>query len=298
MKEELVKLIDVIIEFKNTLVDMFIESSNFIDNQELMESFIQEKVKEFEETGNDIFGGKSPKEIIGGIEDMNMALQMFELMCRKSDYIPDVVTDKVKSFGNEVADILLNKINPDTIANYDLNSPKLSKDIMEEMESYIGILHIFRDKSFGGAIVSKTFVELVKVCNPSNQMFLEYISEVLSKRIEESQTFVIECIASSDEIGENEEYLLDSLCGIDDEYKNDDIYRCLKNSFLNMPNHALGAVFLGDYGDARAIPCMRKFAMKNLGVCTMDEYYTILATIEKLGGIIEDLLPDAGLKGY
>lgn len=255
----------------------------------LMEKWEQNPIKELE--------GKTPLEFIGEIQDLKDLMELFVYISANTfDSTPRCLIQRLSEYGEEAALLLADQIDLRTAEAYDLNSNEIPKEANEALEITLSAIQALAVPGFGGEAVIRKLIALIQTCNPANTLFLEQAAVTLAKRAEESSALVIEAIQRAEVIGEKEEHLLSAICDIAESAKNDAIYQCLKQSFLRMPNHMLGAVFLGDYGDGRAIPAMRRFAKENLGKITMDEYYTILAGIEKLGGLIEDLLPQNPLR--
>lgn len=85
------------------------------------------------------------------------------------------------------------------------------------------------------------------------------------------------------------EYLLIALTDIGKDNPREDIYRCLKNSFLSMENQIIGTICLGDYGDGRAVAFLRGWVLKHPEVTDRGILSEIYSSIKRLGGQYEDL---------
>lgn len=85
------------------------------------------------------------------------------------------------------------------------------------------------------------------------------------------------------------EYLLIALTDIGKDNPCEDIYRCLKNSFLSMENQIIGTICLGDYGDGRAVAFLRGWVLKHPEVTDKGILSEIYSSIKRLGGQYEDL---------
>lgn len=85
------------------------------------------------------------------------------------------------------------------------------------------------------------------------------------------------------------EYLLIALTDIGKDKPCEDIYRCLKNSFLTMENQIIGTICLGDYGDGRAVAFLRGWVLKHPEVTDKAILSEIYSSIKRLGGQYEDL---------
>ena len=85
------------------------------------------------------------------------------------------------------------------------------------------------------------------------------------------------------------EYLLIALTDIGKDIPSEDIYRCLKNSFLTMENQVIGAICLGDYGDGRAVAFLRGWVLKHPEMDDVGILSDIYSSIKLLGGNLDDL---------
>jgi len=258
--------------------------------------FYREKERlshEWEAIPIDELRGKTPKEFIEGINDLQVLIAIYTYISIKSfDAVPLCLINKIVSYGDEAAQILIDKIDVELLANsiHEKDENTDFEVIFSIIQSFMGVI------GFGGSMMIEKLIEIISRCTLENELYMEIAASALSSRISEAYPRLIEYIDKLEAIGERHEFLLSAICDIEEEQKNDAIYKCLKNAFFKTQNHMLGAVFLGDYGNPKAIPMLRKFAKDNLGKCSMDEYYTILAAIERLGGIIDDLLPQSAMR--
>lgn len=267
------------------------------DEQALLDETRNTMLKEWEQKPIEGLGNQSPADFINAIGDLDTLLELFVFISANTfDSTPDCLIERIASYGEEAAEKLLSMIDLDTASKYDVNTQEMSKEENRSIEVTLSAIQAFAKPGFGGKAVFEKLIAFITGCNLNNELFLEQTSVTLAKRVREAYPYVIAYINGTQEIGSREEHLLSAICDIEDSAKNQEIYQCLKTSFLRMPNHMLGAVFLGDYGEPKAIPVLRRFAMQNAGKIPMDDYYTVLAAIEKLGGIIDDLLPQGAVK--
>lgn len=262
------------------------------DEQALLDEARGTILNDWENAPLEGLDGQTPAEFVNAIGDLDTLLELFTFISANTfDSTPNCLIAKIASYGDEAAQKLLAMIDLETAAKYDINAQDISEEEKQSIEVTLSAIQAFATPNFGGADVFEKLIAFQTSCNAANELFLEQTAVTLAKRIKESYATVIAHINGVEEISVREEYLLSSMSGIPDDGKNDEIYKCLKASFLRMSNHMMGAVFLGDYGEAKAIPVLRRFAQQNMGKIPDDDYYAILAVIEKLGGIIDDLLP-------
>lgn len=268
------------------------------DEQALLDQARATMATDWEAVPLEGLDGQSPADFVNTIEDLDTLLELFTFISANTfDSTPNCLIAKIASYGDAAAQKLLDMIDLDTAAKYDINAQAISEEENKAIEVTLSAIQAFATPNFGGVEVFEKLIAFLISCNTANELFLEQTSVTLAKRIKESYPTVLAYIGSVEEISVREEYLLSSLSGIADDGKNDEIYKCLKASFLRMSNHMMGAVFLGDYGEPKAIPVLRRFAQQNMGKISNDDYYAILAVIEKLGGIIDDLLPQGAING-
>lgn len=266
------------------------------DEQELLDQARATMATDWENVPLEGLDNQTPAAFVNAIEDLDTLLELFAFISANTfDSTPDCLITRIASYGDVAAQKLLDMIDLESAARYDINTQTISEEENKSIEVTLSAIQAFATPHFGGAEVFEKLIAFLTSCNPANELFLEQTSVTLAKRIKESYPTVIAYISGVEEISVREEYLLSSLSGIADDGKNDEIYKCLKASFLRMSNHMMGAIFLGDYGEAKAIPVLRRFAQQNLGKIPDDDYYAILAVIEKLGGIIDDLLPQGAI---
>lgn len=262
------------------------------DEQALLDQARETMVSEWETVPLEGLDNQTPAEFINQIENLETLVELFVFISANTfDSTPSCLIHKIASYGEQGAQKLLDMIDLQAVEAYDVNTQELSKEESQAIEVSLSAVQAFATPGFGGQAVTEKLLAFLASCNTANELFLEQTSHTLAKRIAQTQDAVIAYISGVEEIGIREEYLLSALSGIADGDKTDAIYKCLRASFLRMSNHMMGAVFLGDYGDPRAIPVLRRFAQQHMGQMPNDDYYAILAVIEKLGGIIDDLLP-------
>ncbi len=298
MTEDMMKKAEILTKDYNDFLEKeyfsyITQKGVYTDEQKVFDEARGQIFRDWENRPVEGLDGTTPKDFIGGIDSLEDLITLFDYISSNSfDSVPECLIDGIERFGDKGAELIADKLDFDIAQNYDMNSVEMSEEDHKKAEAAMSALSALSRPGFGGEKVIKRVIGFIENCRPESEMFLERAAAALSLRISESYPIAIEYIKNTEQLGEREEFILSALCDIKDEYKNDEIYKCLKDSFRRMKNPVLGAVFLGDYGDCRAIPALRRFAMENLGKCSMDDYYTVVAVIEKLGGIIEDLLPE------
>lgn len=261
------------------------------DEQALLDEAREVMANEWETAPLEGLGNQTPAEFMNAIEDLETLVELFVFISANTfDSAPKCLIAKIASYGENGAQALLDMIDLQAVEAFDADAQKLSEEETKAVDVSLSAIQAFATPGFGGQTVTEKLLAFLAACKTSNELFLEQTAHTLAKRIAQTQDAVIAYINGVEEIGIREEYLLSALSGIADADKNDAIYKCLKASFLRMSNHMMGAVFLGDYGEPKAIPVLRRFAQQNAGKIPDDDYYAILAVIEKLGGIVDDLL--------
>lgn len=142
-------------------------------------------------------------------------------------------------------------------------------------------------------------LEGIKKCHPANDNILEYIVESLVTM----QAFdkVIGFLNDIDEIDMKYLNLLHAIT----KHKSDDTYRCLRRCFKSINDDSVKHIvvyMLADYGDSRAVPLLRKYAIdlrdRIVNSTEMSEeerkeqnwyFFSVVNTIEQMGGNVEDL---------
>ena len=262
------------------------------DEQALLDQAREAMVSEWEQAPLEALENQTPAEFIGQIKDLETLVELFVFISANTfDSTPACLIAQIASYGDAGAQKLLDMIDLQAVAAFDPNSGQLSKEEQQKVDISLSAMQAFATPDFGGPELADKLLAFLVACDTANELFLEQTSHTLAKRISQTEEKVLAYINGAEGVGLREEYLLSAISSIADKDKTDAIYKCLRASFLRMSNHMMGAIFLGDYGDPRAIPLLRRFAQQHMGQMPNDDYYAILAVIEKLGGIIDDLLP-------
>ena len=236
---------------------------------------------------------KTPKEYIKEINDKEEILWLFDYFSKNSiDFNPEILMKKVYSLPDVLEE--LSKRLDAGIAGKDLSCPEeFDQDDNVQLNviscSIVAFENLPEEKKSEAAGI---LLEFMNSFHPNNDFLFENVAKTLFNMGDEAHRKIVEAVNAADKITIKEEFLLNYLCDIEDSKKTDEIYYCLKNAFRKEGNKMLTGIFLGEYGDGRAIPVLRRYAMSNFGKVSDDEYYSIVAAIEKLGGIIDDLIPN------
>jgi hypothetical protein len=136
--------------------------------------------------------------------------------------------------------------------------------------------------------VGSALLEAWTACDLSKEYFLEELKTAISRMDEQTINSAVQILDNCESIGVKEEYLMMAICGAPKEYA--EVFPCLKRSFKRMDDRNMGASILGDYGDPRSVPVLRKYVLDNKDKLEKREYYAILSIIISLGGYTDDLI--------
>lgn len=238
---------------------------------------------------NSELDGSIPKEIIQEIATIEEIKALYEYACTNTFYhVPSIIEYKVQELGNVGLEYLHGLLETDVIQNNIHDSGKIPVDSLQKVDlalSAVRTIAYFKDESSIDALL-----KMWEDCNPANEVFLEKISETLAElgnKAVESILFILEKAKS---ISCKEEYLMQGFCAIDNKIKNDSVFFCLKGCFRKMQNKILGAMLLGDYGDGRAVPILRQYAIGEASMLSKEELFIFINVIKNLGGQTEDLI--------
>lgn len=276
---------EIIFESYNRVVersyDRAFEESGKDDPLKVRESnvsrFLDEEIGTWETTPLAEIEGLTPKEYFGRLADFDDVVDHVKIGAKMCDRgLPELLVDKLMSYGSRAVDTLLQMAS-------DRNMMEKEDDI------YIPLIAV---RILGERRVSTAnnfLVELIKTLNEDKELMVEEITDALINIGEPCVGVLISELDNTDEIGYIHEYLLTALVKIGKERKTDEIYRCIKNTFLKMDDKILGAMCVGDYGDGRAIPALKGYVKKNAGKLDKQTFLEIKAAVKRLGGIVEDM---------
>lgn len=240
-----------------------------IETMEL-DGLVASKMSNWEQTPLEDIGGISPRQYFEGLSTLEEAMEHVNaaaVLC--DDEPPMALVDKVASFGEPAVEALL-KVAGDT-ANEGC--------LCVEAVKVIGRL---KAAGAAGPLVQMLLIQR------EDELARESIVEALGFIGSPAITHLLTRIGEAGTIGDGEEYMISALSTIGRNHPSDEIYKCLKGSFLRMGNKVLGALCLGEYGDGRAIAFLRGYVEKNRETIDKVTYYQIKSSVHMLGGGMGD----------
>lgn len=244
-------------------------------------SFLDEEVREWENSELEILGGVSPKSYFDGIDNLDDLVKLFKKASKICDIdVPELLIQRLNAHGEDFIEQLMKLA----------SSPSLINDDEEMLISLMAI-------RFLGRLKAKKAVEMLLTLlydiNSKNESIIEEINSAIINIGDGSINGILNKLKDAKKIGDIEEYLLYSLAKIgatvrkNPNYK--DIYACIKDTFIKMDNKIIGAMCIGDLGDGKAIPFLRGYVEKNIDSIDYNTFCEIKAAIHKLGGNIDDI---------
>lgn len=247
-------------------------------NEEELCSYVANEAARWGGTSLEGLGCMTPAEYVDSINTLEEMLEMFRegaVIC--DDGLPGIFLDKLHSFEAQTVKELLGYCRDLSLldggeasfmipltAVQVLGEWKIAEaaDVLTDMLEYKG--------DVCDLLYEKVRAALINIGKPAH----EGIIKVIESRAADSP---------------QNEYLLMALADGGCKSGSDAVYRCLKNSFLNMNNKSVGAYCLGNYGDGRAIPALRGYMVKNRKDMDKETFFDIISSIERLGGNTDDL---------
>lgn len=211
-------------------------------------------------------------------------------------HMPMVVEQWLVDLGAAGEAFLISLLESDVVCRnvYDGFQDETDRDATELYYSAVRTARLYPQGAVKQALM-KSYTR----CVPSNQMFLEAITDTLICYQEEE--LVIACLDEADPITEKEVNLAQALVSMGRQ--EDSIYQCLRRTFKRAGEEKRYlAMMLADYGDNRAVPLLRKYAKDRITAYQnapaespeekkeqQGEIFMILNMIESLGGQTDDL---------
>ena len=224
-------------------------------------------------------GDITPNEYIKSLVSLEALIELFIEMASVSDVgVPEVIIIRLKEYAKPAADMLFSFVKDS------LRSKDQSKSLAISQAVYaIGSLRCDKYK--------EKLIELLIDCCKD-----EMISEAICAAITMYDDTILEDLIKTFHTTNQDlvqEYLLTCVAEISKTHQSDNIFYFLKNAFNVISNMKLAVEILGDYGDARAIPFLRGYVLKNIKEMDQATFNYIRAVIKKLGGEINDLVFEA-----
>ena len=255
------------------------EAANGLENG-AYEEYMEEAARRWNNMPLDIMGGKTPVEIICDLVSLSDTIELYKEACTIcDDGIPFILGEKLKSFGNEAEDQLIELA--------------CSRSVSEQDEAFmISILSIRLLGEWKVVRLAPRLIKLLLECNPDDLMLMEEI-ELALVNIGDTD-ILLEAMGPTDSWCYPHEYLASALAKAGKRSRKDSVYRCLKEYFLKYKKIVLGASNLAEYGDSRAIPALRGYAQRHMALLDKETFYEIKSAVECLGGNMNDLAVEYG----
>jgi hypothetical protein len=238
---------------------------------------VELSIKEWMVSPLNAIGKITPIHFFENVLSLNEAVKLFitgSKMCDKG--LPDILVAKLKSFGEGAIDELIRLASEDDYTSGEENI-------------FISLMAI---ELLGRWKIKKAITSLIQMlykCNPDFEIVMEGIIDALIMLGRDSINPIINRLELADKTGLADEYLLTALVKVGKEYKSDNVYRCIKSSFLKIKDKILGAMCIADYGDGRAIPMLIGYIEKNKSSLNKETYFEIKRAVKQLGGDISHI---------
>lgn len=281
--------LEILFESYNTAVE---ESFNeiFMSNKsheilniedENIKQHLKKDLIKWANTPNASIDGISPKEYFDSITELDQLIELFKMASKLCDSdIPEPLIDRIHTFNSDAVNRLLNLASDN----------KLLYDDDEQIIPLMAIRTIGEWKSLSAV---EPLIKLMFEISEDCEIVIEAILEAMIQIGQSAAARIMEILNESSNIGNLEEYLLDTLVKMGVKEKDrafyDLIYRTIKSTFIKMENKLFGAICLGNFGDGRAIPVLRGFIEKNRNTIDYETFLEIKSSIHRLGGNIDDI---------
>ncbi|HHV99574.1 MAG TPA: hypothetical protein GXX36_08355 [Clostridiaceae bacterium] len=244
---------------------------------EEIEKSVRESVKKWEETPVEALDNLTPVQYINKISDFDYLIELFKEGSRIcDDNMPAVFLDKLKEYNSEAVDAVMK-----------LAADKELLENSKEADIPVMAVKVLGEWKIDWAV--DQLIELLFETAGKNELFADSIKNALISIGKPSIEKIMQALNKLDVSGDVQEYLVTALAEAGKHNRSDDIYRCLKSTFMKMENKTIGAICLGNYGDGRAIPALRGYIQKNRNTLDPETYWEIKSAIYRLGGQIGDI---------
>lgn len=273
------------------------EECNEFDDIDDIDEQSEMFIAEWENRKVSKLGDITPSEYINRLSTVEDAMKFFRYFSINSiDKNPPSIVKKIYSFGTDgvelFAQLLGNSVIEKDISNFDV----LSDEEICEINIINSILKGIELMGEESASIWSDVLEFMNKCHENNELFLESGQKALGKMGKDVLINVAKHIDNIDVITNREEYMLLAISSIGYKDGSDEIYSCLRDSFKRMDNKVVGSIILSDYGDGRAVTVLRRYAKDNSESLDDGDYYSILASIENLGGQVDDLMQNRNIR--
>ncbi len=244
-------------------------------------AFLDEELKEWQNTELDILGGITPKKYFDGIDNLDDLIELFKKASKICDVdVPEVLIQRLKCYGEDFVDQLI-------------KLASLASSIEDDEEMLVPLMAIRFLGRLKAQRSADMLLDLLYDVNSENEAIIEEINEAIINIGDAGVDGILNKLSSAEKIKDIEEYLLYSLVQIGANMRKktdyDDVYACIKETFIKMDDKIIGAICIGDLGDGRAIPFLRGYVEKNMDSIDYDVFCEIKAAVHKLGGNMDDI---------
>jgi len=209
-------------------------------------AFLDEELKEWQNTELDILGGITPKKYFDGIDNLDDLIELFKKASKICDVdVPEVLIQRLKCYGEDFVDQLI-------------KLASLASSIEDDEEMLVPLMAIRFLGRLKAQRSADMLLDLLYDVNSENEAIIEEINEAIINIGDAGVDGILNKLSSAEKIKDIEEYLLYSLVQIGANMRKktdyDDVYACIKETFIKMDDKIIGAICIGDLGDGRAIP--------------------------------------------
>lgn len=220
---------------------------------------------------------QTPQEFFNEIKDLNKLIDVFKKGAQICDMdLPSSLKQRLKDFKEESINEF-KKISADK---------KLIRDD-EKFLIPLAAIRILGEWKVDNAV--DHLINILFKSDRSNELLMETVQKALIDIGQAAAEPVLNRLEGTKDIDYTHKYLILVITEVGREKPSDRIYQCIQDTFSKMDDKVLGALCLGDYGDERAVPSLRKFLKLNTKDLDKATYYEIKRTIIRLGGDAEDL---------
>lgn len=239
---------------------------------------IEKNMKQWENRPIAELDNITPAEYFNSMDSKDIILDNFKIgACICEANLPDLFIKKLDEYKHSLIQEMIDMA--------------MNTEMMKDEEKYF--IPLVAMRLLGRWQAKEAVEELIKFItfeSNKDELFLETAADTITQIGQPSVELLLERLENVEEVKEGHKYLMSALTKICRNNKSDRVYKCLKSLFLKMEDKELGAAYIAEYGDGRAIPALRGYLIKNNGKIKKAEFFEIKSAIQKLGGNVDDLL--------
>lgn len=247
-------------------------------NEDELRSYLANEAARWGGTPLDGLDGMTPGEYLCSVDGLDNLLLMFRegaVIC--DDALPGIYLDKLRSFGNEAVDALLGFCRDRSLLDggeVSFMTPLMAVQVLGEWKTAEAVEELTGMLDYRGDVCDLLYEKVGAALRNIGKPAIDGIIKAMESRAPDSP---------------QNEHLMSALADAASRSRSEAAYRCLKNTFLNMSNKAVGAYCLGNYGDGRAVPALRGYLLKNRKDLDKETFFDIVSAVNRLGGDSGDL---------